>query len=139
MTGLRAKSYIGQTINIRQMEKPTVEEFNGNAVKYYAAVVKYNKYLEQRNHRLEANWKKIAEENIKYVNDKELLKQQIKDTEEHLEDYGEHLRECDINDNTLAKSTNKALRECTCGLQQALRSEERRVGKECRSRWSPYH
>src|SRR2546430_16638678 len=24
---------------------------------------------------------------------------------------------------------------CVC----ALRSEERRVGKECRSRWSPYH
>ena len=24
------------------------------------------------------------------------------------------------------------------GVQQA-RSEERRVGKECRSRWSPYH
>src|SRR5256884_6753849 len=23
--------------------------------------------------------------------------------------------------------------------QRALRSEERRVGKECRSRWSPYH
>ena len=22
---------------------------------------------------------------------------------------------------------------------QVLRSEERRVGKECRSRWSPYH
>ena len=27
----------------------------------------------------------------------------------------------------------------TCLLQKALRSEERRVGKECRSRWSPYH
>ena len=26
----------------------------------------------------------------------------------------------------------------TCG-QPVLRSEERRVGKECRSRWSPYH
>src|SRR2546430_7077382 len=25
------------------------------------------------------------------------------------------------------------------GLQPARRSEERRVGKECRSRWSPYH
>ena len=25
----------------------------------------------------------------------------------------------------------------TCGL--LIRSEERRVGKECRSRWSPYH
>ena len=24
-------------------------------------------------------------------------------------------------------------------LLAALRSEERRVGKECRSRWSPYH
>src|SRR2546430_11697026 len=23
--------------------------------------------------------------------------------------------------------------------EQAVRSEERRVGKECRSRWSPYH
>ena len=22
---------------------------------------------------------------------------------------------------------------------ESLRSEERRVGKECRSRWSPYH
>src|SRR4029078_7511438 len=25
------------------------------------------------------------------------------------------------------------------GMREALRSEERRVGKECRSRWSPYH
>jgi len=24
-------------------------------------------------------------------------------------------------------------------LERAERSEERRVGKECRSRWSPYH
>src|SRR5687767_15687959 len=25
------------------------------------------------------------------------------------------------------------------GLEELARSEERRVGKECRSRWSPYH
>ena len=25
------------------------------------------------------------------------------------------------------------------GLLERIRSEERRVGKECRSRWSPYH
>ena len=25
------------------------------------------------------------------------------------------------------------------GLDDIIRSEERRVGKECRSRWSPYH
>ena len=24
-------------------------------------------------------------------------------------------------------------------LKKGVRSEERRVGKECRSRWSPYH
>src|SRR5260370_27769319 len=27
----------------------------------------------------------------------------------------------------------------TQAIAAALRSEERRVGKECRSRWSPYH
>ena len=26
-----------------------------------------------------------------------------------------------------------------CIIKNELRSEERRVGKECRSRWSPYH
>ena len=26
-----------------------------------------------------------------------------------------------------------------CLLETKARSEERRVGKECRSRWSPYH
>ena len=29
--------------------------------------------------------------------------------------------------------------EVLAAAKQALRSEERRVGKECRSRWSPYH
>src|SRR5256885_6758110 len=28
---------------------------------------------------------------------------------------------------------------CEHGVCGACRSEERRVGKECRSRWSPYH
>ena len=28
---------------------------------------------------------------------------------------------------------------CNVGLMLPVRSEERRVGKECRSRWSPYH
>ena len=33
----------------------------------------------------------------------------------------------------------QALRDTYCGSVGAERSEERRVGKECRSRWSPYH
>ena len=36
--------------------------------------------------------------------------------------------------------TDKSYREKLYIYQgQAVRSEERRVGKECRSRWSPYH
>ena len=35
------------------------------------------------------------------------------------------------------KFCNKTLD--TCSIINARRSEERRVGKECRSRWSPYH
>ena len=31
------------------------------------------------------------------------------------------------------------MRESVCNTCHLLRSEERRVGKECRSRWSPYH
>ena len=36
---------------------------------------------------------------------------------------------------TTPKKPNSALRK----IARAERSEERRVGKECRSRWSPYH
>ena len=32
-----------------------------------------------------------------------------------------------------------AMRGETQRAEEAARSEERRVGKECRSRWSPYH
>src|SRR2546430_9362328 len=34
---------------------------------------------------------------------------------------------------------SKPARGRWCGRTPAKRSEERRVGKECRSRWSPYH
>src|SRR5260370_6071239 len=35
-----------------------------------------------------------------------------------------------------ARRINHAMRE---SIEGNVRSEERRVGKECRSRWSPYH
>ena len=48
--------------------------------------------------------------------------------------------ECGI---ALVGSEVKALREGKAALADSFarieRSEERRVGKECRSRWSPYH
>src|SRR5256885_6909437 len=39
-------------------------------------------------------------------------------------------------DKQLLESEHRALRTA---MHRVLRSEERRVGKECRSRWSPYH
>src|SRR5258707_11405838 len=39
----------------------------------------------------------------------------------------------------LAGFANAVLRKVAATREPALRSEERRVGKECRSRWSPYH
>ena len=42
-----------------------------------------------------------------------------------------------LNDNLLELQKEKDWLFITEDTQ--LRSEERRVGKECRSRWSPYH
>ena len=38
-----------------------------------------------------------------------------------------------------AKKVNRARKRRNKILFVMIRSEERRVGKECRSRWSPYH
>ena len=48
-----------------------------------------------------------------------------------------HMR-CEVNINDQNVITNAV----SCGTMfrgLEIRSEERRVGKECRSRWSPYH
>src|ERR1039457_866686 len=39
----------------------------------------------------------------------------------------------------LPKKVNSARQQITDFYKKRFRSEERRVGKECRSRWSPYH
>ena len=45
---------------------------------------------------------------------------------------------------TEGENQTQVLKEVSFSMQQGelaaiVRSEERRVGKECRSRWSPYH
>ena len=50
-----------------------------------------------------------------------------------------------LNTITSVRSQNRVKRsgleitEQYIPIQTEIRSEERRVGKECRSRWSPYH
>src|SRR3712207_8369993 len=39
----------------------------------------------------------------------------------------------------VADVEERAVQGDACVVDQDIRSEERRVGKECRSRWSPYH
>ena len=39
----------------------------------------------------------------------------------------------------IARYRGVLLHEDSAAAYDQLRSEERRVGKECRSRWSPYH
>ena len=42
-------------------------------------------------------------------------------------------------DRMASKGEVGLVRTVAAGLKPGSRSEERRVGKECRSRWSPYH
>ena len=55
----------------------------------------------------------------------------------------DHVWDFSRGSGALAYETNRAMAACrgTWGIyiQADERSEERRVGKECRSRWSPYH
>src|SRR3712207_9412648 len=48
----------------------------------------------------------------------------------------------DLEERTIAPSLDRFLTVVTNSggtVKTEIRSEERRVGKECRSRWSPYH
>ena len=44
----------------------------------------------------------------------------------------------DFDENDVEMAVRAALEELL-NIAASVRSEERRVGKECRSRWSPYH
>src|SRR5438034_11347896 len=56
-------------------------------------------------------------------------------TREHIKEYLHHLS---MSQASLAEVETQ-LEIATRLRYVSLRSEERRVGKECRSRWSPYH
>ena len=46
----------------------------------------------------------------------------------------------DVQEEAIKSTIKKVERDnMTSRVELILRSEERRVGKECRSRWSPYH
>ena len=58
-----------------------------------------------------------------------------------LQHLGYQVTGSDQNDGYLMNDVRQAGAKVTIGhrAENVHRSEERRVGKECRSRWSPYH
>ena len=66
------------------------------------------------------------------MNDKELMLRAIRLSEESVKNGGGPFGAVIArNGEVVAEASNCVTIDC--------RSEERRVGKECRSRWSPYH
>ena len=69
---------------------------------------------------------KVLEEYLNYIEkNKKLSKNTVASYNRDLKKYVEYLNERNINLSDV--------------VENDIRSEERRVGKECRSRWSPYH
>src|SRR2546430_7322635 len=56
---------------------------------------------------------------------------------EDFADDGRHLRRADVETDQISLFASHL--PSGFNRRQCRRSEERRVGKECRSRWSPYH
>ena len=56
----------------------------------------------------------------------------------YLKDYSK-LEECISEEINKESSLLQSIYKETGDSEERVRSEERRVGKECRSRWSPYH
>ena len=84
---------------------------------------------------LEEERKKVEKEESKYHTEIEKLKEQLTQAKENeLEQLNARILELQSQ---LADVIVK--KEEISNLANGNRSEERRVGKECRSRWSPYH
>ena len=69
--------------------------------------------------------------------------QKVKNLEEAIEltNNSQYGLGCNIYTNDMEKAFTAAedIKAGSFWINDPLRSEERRVGKECRSRWSPYH
>src|SRR5258707_6299871 len=70
-------------------------------------------------------------------------KQMLAEMEDRLKTLGQHYKNLELHKENLLGDLKRIASETIDRVERAkiveFRSEERRVGKECRSRWSPYH
>ena len=65
---------------------------------------------------------------------------QEKDSEKQKQKYNDYVSNITPKSNRFLNCAKAFLvGGAICVVGEGFRSEERRVGKECRSRWSPYH
>ena len=69
----------------------------------------------------------------------DVLRKQLEEIDQALESQGHFDLFEDFTLPIENRIDDEIMAEASQKTEQAYRSEERRVGKECRSRWSPYH
>ena len=68
-------------------------------------------------------------------NELEGINSRITEAEEQISDLEDRM----VEFTAMEQNKKKRMKRNEDSLRDLWRSEERRVGKECRSRWSPYH
>ena len=71
--------------------------------------------------------------------DKQLILDSVGPVQAVLDAHDGVVNVVDTTDGVIMISLEGGCTGCSATPMTAMRSEERRVGKECRSRWSPYH
>ena len=100
----------------------------------------YRKTLEQLKEQFEKIYEQYMDNMIVYF--KEAIKWgniNQSENESKLNERGESDENCTIYIHMGRTNVELSGRSKSDYIELAKRSEERRVGKECRSRWSPYH
>ena len=116
-------------------------------LKYIEAFNKMEQYIKEQKPKLPTTYKEALQHLLVQVEENERLalenKQQTKVIEKQSEVIGEMAPKAEyfdaLVDNNLLTNIRDTAKELGIKERTFTRSEERRVGKECRSRWSPYH
>ena len=123
------------------LEKSLFNGYSRKSVKEYVDSLNNNSKMIRTS--FEKQISDLSKERADLSNECNVLRAQIEEIEGKKRELEDHIatteredREQDDRINDLMSTVDESRRQAE---EAVLRSEERRVGKECRSRWSPYH